>query len=44
MCWLWSLCDHLYQTCIDPVDIVARIQADPNPDKEVKLYTPPERK
>jgi NAD(P)H-flavin reductase len=40
-------CGRCVTTCIkriDPVDIVARIQADPNPDKEVKLYTPPEKK
>ncbi len=40
-------CGRCVYTCIkhiDPVDIVARIQADPNPEKEVKLYTPPEKK
>lgn len=40
-------CGRCVTTCvkhIDPVDIIARIQADPKPEKEVKLYTPPKKK
>lgn len=40
-------CGRCVATCvkhIDPVDIVAGIQANPNPEKDVKLYTPPEKK
>jgi NAD(P)H-flavin reductase/formate hydrogenlyase subunit 6/NADH:ubiquinone oxidoreductase subunit I len=40
-------CGRCVSTCvkhIDPVDIVARIQADPNPEQDTRLYTPPERK